>query len=179
MRSIVIVVGLALWAGSAGMAGAAENAPAEAAQDQVQHIKGQIARMLADPLSEEALSAQTDVVNFAKESDRIFITISPKFFEFTESPYDSMLMAHYLAGATLYDLDHPDRAKDELADVPSALDSTAKLYRALRAKDPKFQHPFFDIIDERAQKGELEQLVQELDAEPADESDVPTDLDLN
>lgn len=186
MRYAVVMLGASLWLLSAGTASAAEESPIEQpaastgiVQDPTQLVRAQIQHMLADPLSQEAVQAQSAVVEFAKQSDQVFITISQKFFKFTETSYDSLLMAHYLAGATLFDLDHPTQAQEELADVPAALAATATMYRALRAKDATFQHPFFDAIDARAQQGELEQLVQELNAAPADANAAPADIDVN
>ncbi len=157
-RRIWLVIAVALSTGQLCWAGTGDR-PA----DEVK-ILAAIDKMFADPLSKEATEAQAQVVAFAKASPKVSVQVSPAFFQFTGSPYDAMLMAHYLAGAVKFDLEHPDQANDPLADVPAALRAALQAYRRLHVAKAVYYNPFFEKVDFKERGGELDAMVKEIAA---------------
>lgn len=124
--------------------------------------------MFRDPLSEAARQAQATVIEFAKTSNQVSVEISPRLFLFTNSRYDSLLMAHYIAGAVEFDLAHRDQARDRMADAPAALSAAVAVYRKMRLAKVAYYNPFFETVDAWEQRGKLGELIRKLVREPHD-----------
>ncbi len=130
--------------------------------DAEQRVRRAIQTMTDHPLSQESVIAQGEVVGFAKTSDRVAVAISPELFLFAGSPYDSILLSHYIAGAVLYDLDHPKQAKKAYADVPAALGSALAAYRWLKRAKVPYDNAFFEGLDAGDARGEFDKLAKDL-----------------
>lgn len=142
-------------------------AAAEPAQD-VADVRAAIQTLWERPFSREAAGAQQVVMAFAKQSDRVTVVVGPDVFQFTGSSYDATIMAHYMAGAVQFDLDHPDQARDPQADVAPALLAAVRVYRQLKDVNAVYYNPLLEAADLKDQRGELEAFAKTLAAKQAE-----------
>lgn len=155
-----------------GVAAPARVNAAEPAPD-VSAVRTAIQTLFQHPFSKEASAAQRIVMAFAEQSDRVSVVVGPDVFQFTGSSYDATIMAHYMAGAVQFDLDHPDQARDPQADVAPALLAAVRVYRQLKDANAVYYNPLLEAADLKDQRGELEAFAKTLAAKQAERATEP------
>lgn len=118
-------------------------------------VKAAIQRLLAKPATAPDskdwgivfvhILSDTDIAIEAPET----LVVPPNGSE------DRLLQQYFVLGAAAYDLAHPEKAKDLLADKIAAVRAELTMYRALRARNNAFRRPLLDKLAELDRKNAL------------------------
>ena len=98
--------------------------------------------------SYEAVPFIEPVINFVRNEPAIVsVYMDQAFFQPSgDQRADQFLLAYYLAGAIVHDVENPQARIDRLADVPASLRALIRGYRTYTVENAYFVHPFVEQL---------------------------------
>ena len=111
----------------------------------------------ANPMQDTTKEMRTWLINWATESPDVSVKICLGFdlLPTKDEPFDGIFLTQSLFGNAAFQIEHPHKKTDQLAQQVAGIESVLKSYSALKITHPDKQFPMLDMLLQRQRSGEL------------------------
>jgi hypothetical protein len=110
-----------------------------------------------NPMQDTTKEIRGWMMEWSSETKDVSVTIclGMDLMQINDEPYTALLMLQSLFGNAAYQIEHPDKKSDQLAQQVAGVESMLKAYSSIRRAVPEKHYAVLDMLQMRHDAGQL------------------------